>query len=208
MTRIIVAALGLAAAISLVESAHAAEPSTFEATLFGGYRDGGKFDGIDPSVDSYKLASGAVFGVALNLQQSSDAYYELSYNRQNGGVEDTSAFDMTIEHLHIGGYVQFADPDATWIPYFVMTVGATRFSPDRKQFDAVIEPSLAIGGGVKVRFSENFGLRLEARAYGMFIDTDSKLFCESSPPSLVCEISVQGDTLIQGQALVGVTVGF
>ena len=95
---------------------------------------------------SYRDAS---TGVALNMQQTSDAYYELSYNRQSAGAEDTSAYDMTIEHLHIGGYVTFRDPEARFVPYFLMTVGATRFSPDRNEFDDVIEPSLAIGGGVK-----------------------------------------------------------
>lgn len=208
MNRIIAAALVCAAIVSQVESAHAVEPATFEATLFGGYRDGGEFDDIDPAAEPYKLDSGSVFGVALNLQQTGDAYYELSYNRQSGGVEDTSQFDMNVEYLHIGGYVQFADPEARFNPYFLLTVGATRFSPDRREFDDVIEPSLAIGGGVKVRFTKNFGLRLEARGYGTFVDSDSDLFCISTPPSLTCEVSVQGDTLIQGQALVGVTLGF
>jgi opacity protein-like surface antigen len=208
MNRIIATGLAFIAAVSPIESARAVEPSTFEATLFGGYRYGGKFDGIDPATDSYRLDSGAVFGIALNWQQSSDAYYEVSYNRQSGGVKDTSQFDMSIEYLHIGGYVQFGDPEARVIPYFLMTVGATRFNPNRSEFDDEIEPSLAIGGGVKIRFSKNVGLRLEARGYGTFIDSDSDLFCLSSPPSLVCEISVQCDTLIQGQALVGVSVGF
>lgn len=208
MNRIIAAALACTAVVSLVESAHAIEPARFEATLFGGYRDGGDLDNIDPAIDPYKLDSGSVFGIALNLQQTEDAYYELSYNRQSAGVEETSQFDMSIEYLHIGGYVTFRDPESRWVPYFLMTVGATRFSPDRNEFDDVIEPSLAIGAGVKVRFTKNFGLRLEARGYGTFMDSDSDLFCISAPPSLTCEISVQGDTLIQGQALVGVTVGF
>lgn len=208
MNRIIATGIAVIAAVSLAESAAAVEPAKFEATLFGGYRDGGEFDGIDPTVDPYKLDSGSLFGVTFNLQQTPTAYYELSYSRQNAGVEDTSAYDMTMEYLHIGGYVTFRDPEGRFVPYFLMTVGATRFSPDRTEFDDAIEPSLAIGGGVKIRFTKNVGLRLEARAYGTFIDSDSELFCVSSPPSLVCEISVQGDTLIQGQALVGVTVGF
>jgi len=197
----------LAAALLSLQTARAVEPAVFEATLFGGYRYGGEFaDALDDS--KLKLEPSASYGISLNLEQVEGAYYELAYSKQEAKVKTTSAFDMSIEYLHIGGTVPFGDPEDRLVPYFVLTVGATRFTPNRNEFDVEIEPSIALGGGVKIPFTKNIGLRAEIRGYATFVDRESELYCLSSDGSLTCEIGIQGKTFMQAQGSIGLTVGF
>ena len=197
------------------------EPLAIEITVFGGYRIGGAFEDIpdddagtvdvDESLASgpkQKLKDTPFFGLTLNVEQTEDAYYEFSYSRQSSELQRDPAFDLTVEYLHLGGLLQFSEPNDRVIPYFSMTVGATRFTPDQAGLDTETEFSVGIGGGLKFPIAKHFGLRLEARGYITFLDSNANIFCASANGSAGCDIRVRSDTFFQAQALLGVTASF
>ena len=55
--------------------------------------------------------------------------------------------------------------------------------------------------------NDRFAVRLDLRAYGTVLDSDSEIFCVSSGGA-TCRIKVKSDVFLQYSANLGVTVGF
>jgi len=199
-------------------------PSTrVEVTLFGGYRTGGNLeqtteindaDGNPIKVDA-SLQNNASFGVALNWEAESDSFYELAYSRQATtldavrpvNITESMPIDVTVEYLQIGGYVTAAEKAAKVMPYFVLTIGMGRLSPDNDELRATSKFAAAIGGGVKLSFTEHLAMRFDARVYGMFLGNENDLMCAGSG-GVTCKIHLQGDMLVQPDISLGLTYGF
>ena len=80
-------------------------------------------------------------------------------------VDGVEPFDMDVEYLQFGGTVSYPDTEVTHvIPYFGMTVGAARFSPDGAGLDDETKFAFTIGGGVRIPINDRFGVRLDLRA--------------------------------------------
>jgi hypothetical protein len=58
-----------------------------------------------------------------------------------------------------------------------------------------------------VPITDHFGVRLDLRAYGTVLDSESDLFCVSDG-GLTCRIKAKGDVLLQYSANLGVIIGF
>jgi hypothetical protein len=215
--------LGVGLLLSAPVLCVAAEPAplAIEVTAFGGFRVGGAFEDIpDDSTGTtdvdeslapgpkQKLKDSPFFGLTLNVEQTEDAYYEFSYSRQSTELQRDPPFDLTVEYLHLGGLLQFSEPNDRVIPYFALTVGATRFSPEQTGLDSETEFSVGVGGGLKFPITKHFGLRLEGRGYVTFLDSNANVFCASVNGTASCDVRVRGDTFFQAQALLGVTVAF
>ena len=203
----VVASLAL---LACAPYASADEP-TFEATLAGGVRFGGDFDDLDApnnTGDSHRLGSSSTVGVILNYQQSPGAYYELLYGKQNASVQSTSRFDLSVEYFHLGGHLEFAEPDDRIVPYFALTLGVTRFAPRHGDYQDLTDPSLALSGGAKFRLTKHFALRADARGFATLVDGSGKVFCVSDANGLDCRFTFKGKTFVQGQALLGATLQF
>jgi hypothetical protein len=56
--------------------------------------------------------------------------------------------------------------------------------------------------------TERFGVRLEARGYLTFVDSESAFFCASGSFGGVCAIRAKSDTFIQYELLAGATYSF
>jgi hypothetical protein len=95
-----------------------------------------------------------------------------------------------------------------WKPYIVGTLGATRFHADAAEASDDTRFSISLGGGLRVPFSERFSLRLEARGYVTFVDSDSALFCKTGSFGAVCELRASGSTFIQYEVLGGLAFAF
>jgi len=209
----------------LSQTAAAADPvpvekNGFEATLFGGYRMGGSFE-TKPIADTEvsvkrDLADEVAYGLTLNWEAAAGGYYELLYTRQDSELEQVragdnipqaDAFDLSVEYLHIGGMLEFGEPAARVIPYFALTIGATRLTPDDER-NSETDFSLGLGGGVKVPIGKHFAVRLDLRGYITWLDSDSDIFCISTGATSLCNIRVHGDNFIQAQAGLGFTAGF
>jgi opacity protein-like surface antigen len=203
-------AVAAAALLCLASPARAAdEPQVhtndWELTPFVGYMAGGEFE--DPTDNSGRnLDEDTNFGFMVNAAVDSWRHYELLYTQQSTRVKGTTPLDMDVEYLQIGGTVSY--PDATRvIPYFGMTVGAARFSPDAPGFDDETKIAFSVAGGFRVPITEHFGVRLDLRAFVTVLDTDGDLFCVSDG-GLTCNIRAKSDTFLQYSANLGVTVGF
>jgi hypothetical protein len=180
----------------------------FEITPFGGYTIGGEFE--DPSDSSSRdLEDEVSFGVSIDFtSEDPTRHYQLLYMNQRTEVEQGSKLDIDVEYLHIGGVQDFPSERRRAIPFVSGGLGATLLSPDRSGFDDETEFSLSLGGGFKIPLSDSIALRLEARAFVTFFDSDTSVFCASTPPTAACDIRAKSDTILQFTTSLGITAGF
>lgn len=182
------------------------EYNDFEFTPFIGHMAGGEFE--DPTDNSSRdLDSGTDYGIFIDAASDWWRHYEMLYVRQSTRVKGATPFDMDVQYLQFGGTVAYPEPSNRVIPYFGMTVGGARFSPNAAGLDDETKFAFTIGGGLRVPINQHFGVRLDLRAYGTVLDSESELFCVSSS-GLTCRIKAKGSLLMQYSANLGVTIGF
>ncbi len=195
--------------LCLTSPAQAADPQQhtnyWEFTPFAGFMAGGEFE--DPADGSDRdLDEDSSFGLIVNAAVDDWRHYELLYTTLSTSVDGATPIDMDVQYLQIGVIV--SHPDATRVfPYFGLTVGAARFSPDAPGLDDETKVAASIAGGFRVPITDHIGVRLDLRAFVTVLDTDGDLFCVSSA-GLTCNISAKSDTFLQYSAALGVTVGF
>lgn len=196
----------LAAAVPAAAQESSEVYSNFEITPFYGYMAGGEFE--DPiSGGDRDIEEDNNFGVIFNAAVDKWRHYELLYSTQSTEIGGGVPMDLDVEYLQIGGTVSSQDAERV-IPYFGITVGAARFSPDAPGFDDETKLAFSVAGGLKVPITEHIGLRFDARAFISLLDTDGNIFCVSDSGGGACAIRTKSDTLLQYQAALGVTVGF
>lgn len=181
----------------------------FEITPFIGYRAGGDFD-VEGSDEGADLDDHTAYGLALNLRLDEVSQYELFFARQPTRFKADSpvgGLDVDVDYLHIGGTLESEEP-RRFTPYLAGGLGITRISPDDAAADDETRFSISLAGGVRVPVTARFGVRLEARGYLTFIDTDSAVFCASGSFGGVCSIRASGSTFFQYEALAGATFTF
>jgi opacity protein-like surface antigen len=183
------------------------EYNDFEFTPFIGHMAGGEFE--DPTDNSSRdLDADTDFGIFIDAAASDWwQHYEMLFVSQSTRVKGATPFDLSVEYLQFGGTVAYPEPANRVIPYFGMTVGAARFSPDGAGLDDETKFAFTIGGGVRVPINEHFGIRLDLRAFGTVLDSEGDLFCVSSA-GLTCRVKAKGDLLMQYSANLGVIIGF
>lgn len=196
----------LAAAVPAAAQESSEIYSNFEITPFYGYTAGGEFedpaDGTDRDIDENNN-----FGVIFNAAVDKWRHYELLYSTQSTEIDGAVPMDLDVEYLQIGGTVSHPDAERV-IPYFGITVGGARFSPDAPGLDDETKLAFSVAGGLKVPITERIGLRFDARAFVSLLDTDGNIFCVSDSGVGTCAIRTKSDTLLQYSAALGVTVGF
>lgn len=196
-------ALAAAAAPALAQDQDYAQ---FEITPFYGYMAGGEFENPSTNTDR-DLDENNDFGVFFNSAVDEWRHYELFYTTQSTEIGGTQPIDLDVQYLQIGGTV--SNPDAEHvIPYFGMTVGAARFSPDQGGLDDETKFAFTVGAGFKVPITEHVGVRFDARAFVSLLDTDGNIFCVSDNGVGTCAIRTKSDTFLQYHAALGVIVGF
>jgi len=201
----IVASLALAA-LAPQAGAQDQSYSQYEITPFYGYMAGGEFENPVTNTDR-DLDEGNNFGIIFNAAVDQWRHYEVIYSTQSTEIDGTSPIDLDVQYLQIGGTVSNPDAERV-IPYFGITVGAARFSPDQSGLDAETKLALTIGAGVKVPITEHIGVRFDARAFVSLLDTDGNIFCVSDNGVGTCAIRTKSDTFLQYHAAVGVVIGF
>src|SRR4029453_15513993 len=208
--RILSGAAAAAATLGLSLPAQAEEPkeyNNFEFTPFVGYLAGGEFE--DPTDSSDRdLDAGTDFGIIIDAATDWWRHYEMLYVRQSTKVDGGEPFDMDLEYLQFGGTVSYPDAEYSHvIPYFGMTVGAARFSPDGSGLSDETKFAATMGGGLRIPINKRFGVRLDLRAFGTLFNSDSEIFCVSSA-GLTCRVKAKGDFFLQYAANLGVMIGF
>lgn len=197
---------GVALAAAATPAAAQDDYALFEITPFYGYMAGGEFE--DPSTNTDRdLDENNNFGVIFNAAVDQWRHYELLYSTQSTEIDGTLPIDLDVQYLQIGGTI--ANPDAERvIPYFGITVGAARFSPDQSGLDDETKLAFTVGTGLKIPITPHIGVRLDARAFVALLDTDGNIFCVSDNGVGTCAIRTKSDTFLQYHAALGVTVAF
>jgi hypothetical protein len=119
-----------------------------------------------------------------------------------GLFSPTSITDLDIDYFHLGG-TYIWNPKRDLRPFIQATLGVTHFSPDRAGLSSETRFSFGIGGGVKYFFTKHLGLRLDGRALGTLLNSNSAIFCSGG-----CTISVSGSTLWQFEGGLGLIFAF
>jgi opacity protein-like surface antigen len=206
--RIICAAI----ALSSTTTALAQEKNfNFELTPYGGYRVGGEFEETDGDL-SIDLDDNSSFGFIFNARHSPVTQWEIIYSRQETsadtigtGLSDPS-LDLSVEYLQGGGTYLW---DGEHIrPYLAATLGGTHINVSTAGFDSDTFFSFSLGLGLQIQPNSRLGLRLEARSFGTLLDSDTDIFCQSSPESNICAVRIDGTVLWQFEAFAGLVFRF
>jgi hypothetical protein len=184
----------------------------FQLTPFAGYRLGGTFEDKETEIE-YELENNPSYGLILNFPSKGNTEWEIYYSKQStevdiaGFVPSENALDMDVEYLQIGGTYLFEQTN-TATPYFVATAGATRMDPGGANTKSDTFFSASVGGGWKYFPASRVGLRLDGRFIGTFVDSNSRIFCQSGPSGGECAVNTSGKLLYQFELQAGVIFRF
>jgi len=183
----------------------------FELTPYGGYRVGGEFEETDGSL-SIDLDDSSSFGFIFNARASAITQWEILYSRQETsadtigtGLSDPS-LDLSVEYLHGGGTYLWEGEHVR--PYLAATLGGTHINVSTDGFDSDTFFSFSLGLGLQIQPNSRVGIRLEARSFGTLLDSDTDIFCQSSPGSNICAVRIDGTVFWQFEAFAGLVFRF
>lgn len=179
----------------------------FELTPFVGYRLNTDFEAVSGDFfdADVEIEEGATYGVILDIPLGESGWkLELLANRQESTlIVDEGLLAPTLELGDIDLGIYHAGLLYQWQaggqvePFIVFSGGITRLDPDFIGVSAENRMSGSFGGGIKVFFTDNVGLRLEGRGYWTDID-DAEL----------SERWDADDALFQGEASAGLIFAF
>jgi opacity protein-like surface antigen len=146
------------------------------------------------------------FGFILSMKQKGNSYYDFLFSRQDTELQSSSSTGsptaVRFDYYHLGGTVFYDHDDLH--PFISGGLGATHISPANDNFSSETKFSLSVGGGLKFPFSQNIGLRLEARGYGTVVDSDGSILCANG----ACVAKFKGSLFMQFEAFAGLSVAF
>jgi len=156
----------------------AATAGEFEITPFLGYQFGGDIETFyQGEYHDVNINSSGNWGVVLSLGLSPMTQIELLYSTQDTEA-DANRFEdslgLRIDYWQVSMLWNF-DPDSQIQPYVVFGIGGTWLRPDG--FSSLSRFSGNIGGGAKIFFSDNIGVRLEGRFFGTYINSTTS-YCD------------------------------
>jgi len=186
----------------------------FELTPYLGYRIGGEFQQQDGPT-TYELDEGNSEGLIFNIvARDVNTQWQVLYGQQSTSLKTPLTFDpsarlgLDVEYFQFGGTYLFDDDGDDTRPFVSLTAGVTHFAPTLAGVDAESFFSGSIGGGVQLLKTHRVGVRLEARAFATFVNTNGAIFCRSGPQAGGCAISIHGTALYQFEASAGVVFRF
>ncbi len=163
----------------LIPAAALAQTHRFELTPVAGWRFDGEFnvDGDFLDERDVRVDEGASFGIIFDIPLNPNWQIELLANRQDSEfIVDAGLFtpeqslgDVTVDIVNAGLLYQWGPGQ---VQGFVSGgLGIARIEPDRPNVEAESRFAGNFGGGVKVFFAENVGLRFEGRGYWVDLET-------------------------------------
>ena len=179
----------------------------YAVTVYAGYRGGGSFTDADTG-QSLVLESNGAVSLALDLPYDASRQYQIfvSHQRTNLSLDTppsagSNRLPMDITYLHIGG-TNFFDGEVGKGVYAVGGLGATLFNPGQG-YKSEVYPSINVGFGYQWLLGDTFAVRVEARGYATLVNSNSGVFCSGG-----CVVSISGDTVSQGEVMLGVSSRF
>lgn len=198
---------------ALLACAACALPATAQVsgTVFGGARAGGGFTDTSSSADDrdVDVDSGGAGAVAIDWVIDPTRQIEVFVGRQStdlrrvtvGTATETLPLDIT--YAHLGGTYYFDGGHAKGGPYVVGGLGITHFSPSLTGLSSEVRASMNVGIGWRLLLSPGISLRAELRGYATLVNSSGGFFCSGG-----CVVQIRGDSFTQGEAMVGLSIGY
>ncbi len=184
-----------------------AQPRRFELTPVAGYRLSGEIDSDEFDRSDVEIDESSVVGANFDIPISPGFQLELLLRHQESafvvdrGILDPGEElgDVAITHAHAGLLFEWGPGQVNG--FVVVSGGLASIDPESADLDAETRLSGSLGGGLKVFFSRNLGLRFEGRAFwtdfeSEFDDNDRR------------RRSTYDDVLVQGEGTVGLIFAF
>lgn len=182
--------------------------SGLEITPFIGYGIGGEFED-DDSETTLELDEAGSYGLIFNWPSKGNTEWEVYLGRQPteidvvGAIPSQASFDIDVDYVQLGGTYLFEGNQA--IPFFVATIGASRFDPRESGPDTETYFAFSAGGGVKLLPNKRIGFRLEGRLFGTLVDSGTNIFCQGGAGA-TCSFQTSGTVLWQWQLSAGLII--
>jgi len=177
---------------------------------YAGVRDGSGFKADDADATPLTLRSSGAASLAFEWPYDASRRYQLFVSQQRtrlvlgpaAGTGAPAELALDVRYLHIGGTYYFDGPAGTG-PYVVGGLGLTYLTPRLPGTDGRVRASMNLGIGWEWPLAAALALRAEYRGYATVIHSSGSFFCSGG-----CTVSIQGDTLTQGEVMVGLRFGF
>ena len=213
-TRVLVAVLSLLGLMG-IRSVYGEQPPPavslplFEVTPFLGYRFSGHLE-VEGSGETASTHDHAAYAVALDVRWTESQQVGLFYSRESTTIRTDSGLvnaGLDVEDLYLDGTVYFESP---WLfsPYLIGGLGLTRLRLDAPDTNDDSRFSIAAGGGLRFPVRPRLDVRLEMRAYIMFMDTNSSAFCAGGRMGGACVLRGTGSAFVQYDVLLGAALAF
>jgi hypothetical protein len=152
------------------------EISPYGAYVFGGTLQKGATNLFDEDVD---VDDHSAWGLRIGYNVTSRFGIEASYLHEEtrlvsrGGLfePNTALVDMDVDMLE--GTMLFHMGSRRFRPFFSMGFGATRLDLHDGDFSSDTRARFSLGGGFKLWFAPNAGMRMDVKRHWTAIDTDS-----------------------------------
>ncbi len=190
----------------------AKKENKIEITPFAGYRVGGDFDvtgdfyGEAPKKE-LEIDDSSSYGVILAWPYDNKRQGELVISHYESELIPASLLtpytsDLAVTYVHLGGNVLLS---RGIVPFgFSGGVGVTHFSPDQIDLDDETKLSVNICFHSQLDLTDRIAIRLGARVYATFLDSDSAIFCNED----VCNVTISSDMWLQSELSAGLTFTF
>ena len=200
----------IVALIVFASAGVASAQGDIELSIFAGYRDGGEVR-VFATNETFNFDGSETFGIHFDYEVGiGDSFVEFLWSRQQTQVQGNVAsnqFDVDIDYFHLGLMSNLNDDDRV-LPYAGGGLGVTYFDPKERGLSSDARFSFSGAAGVRFRFGDHVGIRLEARLFGTFVNSSSALWCSGGSGGGGCSFGFSGDVLWQYEGTAGVSVFF
>lgn len=194
--------------ILVLTAAPGARAQKVEITPFATLPFGGEFETDTFDFQSFDIDDGSGYGVSLGFALNRDLQLELFWSHQESDLTEDNGFflrdfrltELDIDYYHAG--VLYHWGGGQFRPFIAGSLGVTQFSPADPFLENESRFSVGVGAGFKIMFSNNLGLRLEARGFTTVIDEGDD-FCDHRD----CYYD-DGTYFLQGEARGGLVFAF
>ena len=199
-------------AASLVLALTAAPVAAQNAvTLYGGYAWGGSFQQAGGGTANADLASSGAGALSIDWALDSARNVQLFASVQRSTLQlppgsvaggAPTPIPLNVSYLHLGGS-NFFEGSAGQGGYVAGGIGATFMSPRGDGLTSEVRPSMSLALGYEQALAPTLALRMELRGYATLINSSGGFFCSGG-----CVVALKGDALLQGQALLGLSLRY
>jgi len=187
----------LVLALAFATLPHSLPVQAVEIAPFIGHRFGGSFQDSTSAI-GFEVADAASYGLLLDFDLEPNKQIEVYMSRQNTQLSTNDSlftpnplFDLTIDYYHIGGLYMLPEGDRVR-PFVMGSFGLTRMAPKPADLSVENRFSLSLGGGAKIFFTKNLGMRFDVRGIYTALDSSTEVFCSGG-----CTIKLTSSGFVQ-----------